>query len=169
MERYISKAVASAVRVCIDEFHISSWKGRIYTLLNNEEIRFQSTDELLSIMGLFWDKLGFPQESTISRSFTAPKQSQLQKQTEEFFHILYPKDGTRDKVKVEMMEDDMGNKQGDKGTFLVRIQYRQNASWQGHVTWVDKNKTVPFRSALELIKLIDSTQDDKLDEWKDET
>ena len=79
---------------------------------------------------------------------------------------MYPKDGTRDKVKVEMMEDDMSNKQGDKGTFLVRIQYRQNASWQGQVTWVDKNKTVPFRSALELIKLIDSTQEEMPDEWK---
>lgn len=166
MERYISKAVASAVRICIDEFHISSWKGRIYTLLNNEEIRFQSTDELLVIMGLFWDKLGYPQESTISRSFVGSKQSQLQRQTEEFFQILYPKDGTRDKVKVEMMEDDMNNKQGDKGTFLVRIQYRQNASWQGHVTWVEENKTVPFRSALELLKLIDSTQNDDTDEWK---
>lgn len=166
MERYISKAVASAVRICIDELHISSWKGRICTILNKEEIPFQSTDELLSILGMFWDNLGYPQESTISRSFTNSKQSQPQKQMEEFFTILYPKDGTRDKVRVEMVEDDMGNKQGDKGTFLVRIQYRQNASWQGHVTWVDENKTVPFRSALELIKLIDSTQEEKPDEWK---
>jgi len=168
MERYISKAVASAVRICIDEFHISSWKGRIYTLLNNEEIRFQSTDELLVIMGLFWDKLGYPQESTISRCFAGPKQSQLQRQTEEFFQILYPKDGARDKVRVEMMEDDMSNKQGDKGTFLVRIQYRQNATWQGQVTWVDENKTVPFRSALELIKLIDSTRSNDVTEWERE-
>jgi len=168
MERYISKAVASAVRICIDELDIRNWKGRIYTILNKDEIHFQSTDELLSIMGLFWDKLGYPQESTISRSFTAPKQSQLQKQTEEFFHILYPKDGTQDKVKVEMMEDDMNKKHGDRGTFLVRIHYRQNASWQGQVTWAEKNKTVPFRSALELIKLIDSTQEEKPDEWQDE-
>lgn len=166
MERYISKAVASAVRICIDEFHISNWKGRICTILNREEIHFQSTDELLSIMGLFWDKLGYPQESTICRSFTAPKQSPLQKQTDEFFQILYPKDGTQDKVKVEMVEDDMNKKHGDKGTFLVRIQYRQNASWQGQVTWVEENKTIPFRSALELIKLIDSTQEEKPNEWK---
>ncbi|MBE5893900.1 MAG: hypothetical protein E7286_11105 [Lachnospiraceae bacterium] len=62
----------------------------------------------------------------------------------------------------------MNNKNGDKGTFLVRIQYRQNASWQGHVTWVEENKTVPFRSALELLKLIDSTQFKDADEWNNE-
>jgi len=168
MEKYISKSVVSAVHVCIDNFRIDSWQGRIYTLLNNKEIHFQSTDELLSIMGLFWDELGFPQESTISRSFTVSGQSQIQKQTNAFFQILYPKDGTRDKVKVEIREDDMNNKNGDKGTFLVRIQYRQNASWQGHVTWVEENKTVPFRSALELLKLIDSTQFKDADEWNNE-
>lgn len=166
MERYISKAVASAVRVCIDEFHTSNWKGRIHTLFNKEEIQFQSTDELLNIMGMFWDMLGYPQESLISRRFTETKRPVLQKQTEEFFQILYPEDGTRDKVKVELLEDDMNSNHGDRGTFLVRIQYRQNASWQGHVTWVEENKTVPFRSALELLKLIDSTQNDDTDEWK---
>ena len=31
----------------------------------------------------------------------------------------------------------------------------QNATWQGSVTWVDENKVQNFRSALELLKLID--------------
>lgn len=49
----------------------------------------------------------------------------------------------------------MLNKKDDKGTFIVRVEQRQNSSWQGRVTWVEENKTVPFRSALELIKLMD--------------
>ena len=40
-------------------------------------------------------------------------------------------------------------------TFVVQIQHRQNATWQGTVVWADRNETKPFRSALELIKLID--------------
>ena len=40
-------------------------------------------------------------------------------------------------------------------TFVVHIQYRQNASWQGTIQWVEENKEVRFRSALELIKLMD--------------
>ena len=42
------------------------------------------------------------------------------------------------------------------GTFVVKILDRQNATWQGTVTWVDENRTQSFRSALELMFLIDS-------------
>ena len=49
---------------------------------------------------------------------------------------------------------------GDKETFVVQTQYRQNATWQGKVTWADKDETKSFRSALELIKLIDSALDE---------
>ena len=42
-----------------------------------------------------------------------------------------------------------------KETFLVNILYRQNATWQGRVLWAEEGKTYSFRSALELLKLID--------------
>ena len=41
-------------------------------------------------------------------------------------------------------------------TFLVHVLNDQNATWQGTVTWTNENKTQSFRSALELIRLIDS-------------
>lgn len=46
---------------------------------------------------------------------------------------------------------------GRQETFVVQILNTQNATWQGTVTWTDQKKTVPFRSALELILLMDST------------
>ena len=60
----------------------------------------------------------------------------------------------------------MDKRRSEQGTFIVRIQYRQNATWQGHVTWVEENKTLPFRSALELIKMIDSTKEEDAGEWE---
>ena len=48
---------------------------------------------------------------------------------------------------------------GDVGTFIVRVQQRQNSSWQGRITWVDENKTVNFRSVWEMVKLIDSAME----------
>ena len=45
------------------------------------------------------------------------------------------------------------------GTFVIRVQHRQHSSWQGRVTYLDEDKTVYFRSALELIKIIDGTLD----------
>ena len=48
------------------------------------------------------------------------------------------------------------------GTFVVKILDRQNATWQGSVTWLEEHKVQYFRSALELMKMIDGALDDKL-------
>jgi hypothetical protein len=46
--------------------------------------------------------------------------------------------------------------QSGRGTFVIQVLSQQNATWQGIITWTDGNKSQPFRSLLELIKLIDS-------------
>ncbi len=48
-----------------------------------------------------------------------------------------------------------------KGTFVVRIQYTQNNSWQGSITWTEKNQTEHFRSALEMMQLMDNALGEK--------
>lgn len=42
-------------------------------------------------------------------------------------------------------------------TFVVSILYTQHSSWQGSIDWISRGekKTQCFRSALELIRLID--------------
>lgn len=44
---------------------------------------------------------------------------------------------------------------GKLATFCVRILFRQNASWQGSVSWSEGEQEEYFRSALELIVLLD--------------
>lgn len=44
---------------------------------------------------------------------------------------------------------------GEKATFVVQVQFRQNASWQGTISWTEEKKTRRFRSALEMLKLMD--------------
>lgn len=55
-----------------------------------------------------------------------------------------------------MSDEELLNKHGDLGTFIIRVQHRQNSSWQGRITWMDEDKTVYFRSMWEMLKLIDS-------------
>lgn len=56
----------------------------------------------------------------------------------------------------------MNEKKSKKsGTFVVRIHNAQNDTWQGEVMWADKNEKKIFRSALELMKLIDSALNDE--------
>ena len=48
------------------------------------------------------------------------------------------------------------NKTDQKNTFVVQILDTQNQTWQGIVTWLNGKHTKPFRSLLELIKMMDS-------------
>lgn len=50
----------------------------------------------------------------------------------------------------------MSEKVIESCNFVIRILNTQNATWQGTVTWTDGKRTEAFRSALELIRLIDS-------------
>lgn len=48
-----------------------------------------------------------------------------------------------------------GYQPSEKGTFIIHIQCRKHATWQGTVVWADKKQSKQFRSALELLKLMD--------------
>ena len=50
-----------------------------------------------------------------------------------------------------------------QGTFIIKILNKQHSTWQGSVTWVEEQKTQNFRSALELLKLIDGALDEELE------
>ena len=49
-----------------------------------------------------------------------------------------------------------GKGQDELATFQIRVLFRQNSSWQGILIWTDQKMDAQFRSALELIRLMDS-------------
>jgi hypothetical protein len=56
-------------------------------------------------------------------------------------------------------------------SFLLKINYHQNHSIQGSIQWLEKRKTVYFRSLMELILLLKEASSDstELRSWfKDE-
>ena len=62
---------------------------------------------------------------------------------------------------MEELMDRIGYPQASVGrcaTFLVHVQYRQNATWQGEIFWAERQRLQTFRSALELLKLFDSAR-----------
>ena len=54
---------------------------------------------------------------------------------------------------VRCLQDE---KNRNKGTFVVHVQYLENSTWQGEIVWAEKNESLKFRSALELLKIMDS-------------
>ena len=47
-------------------------------------------------------------------------------------------------------------KKSQKPSFLIQILDNQNMTWQGTITNLEDNAKMPFRSMLELVKLMDS-------------
>lgn len=50
----------------------------------------------------------------------------------------------------------MSEETGARGTFIIRILNTQHETWQGTLTWTEEKRVESFRSALELVNLIDS-------------
>jgi hypothetical protein len=94
---------------------------------------------MLEYMECFFDALGFPCPDTNVRTFSGQRRTRKQPQR---------------KLKV-MKDQELLRHHGDLGSFVIRVQHRQNSSWQGRITWMEKNKTVAFRSAFELMRLIE--------------
>ena len=58
---------------------------------------------------------------------------------------------------VKCLQDEKNrNTLGKKGTFVVHVQYLENSTWQGEIVRAEKNESLKFRSALELLKIMDS-------------
>ena len=47
---------------------------------------------------------------------------------------------------------DQGN---TKGTFKIEVKFLRNTTWQGSIHWIEEDQKQYFRSALEMIKLMD--------------
>ena len=43
----------------------------------------------------------------------------------------------------------------NKGTFIIKVADCQRGTWQGIVVWADEETTEYFRSALELLQMVD--------------
>ena len=137
----ISWYAPNFINMCIDNINDGELSGRIYHCYSKEPWKFTNILQLIELADDFFDRLEFPQASTSARSFTSTQFS-----------------GVDRLDKVQSPEDFIENR-GQKGNFYLNVRYRQNSSWQGSVTWVEEQREQHFRSALELLKLIDGALD----------
>lgn len=123
--------------LCIDYYKEERIKGRIYYRYRKEPTEFNGMMEALLLIDDFFDELGYP--------FPGSK-----------YHYFIKKEKIKKSDMTKIWSDEeMLKNSGGKGTFVIRVEQRQHSTWQGKVTWVEEGKTESFRSALELIKMID--------------
>ena len=117
--------------ICIDSYENAVPVGRIYNPYLKEGLVFHSTTQLLLEMERVLDRMNLPASFTASRMFAAPPE-----------HDTGP--------------PPQQHRPGELATFAVKILFRQHASWQGCVAWLEGRQEQSFRSVLELILLMDS-------------
>lgn len=125
--------------VCIDSFDEYNMTGRLFHNSLSHELYFRSFMELVEQMEHIFNSLDYPQKSMELRAF--PGTQPLE----------------REKVRAANSSlTHSPSAKGDVATFQLRVMFRQNASWQGTVRWVEQGVSENFRSVLELLHLIDS-------------
>lgn len=117
--------------VCVDSYEHGVLKGRFYNPYTDKGQSFESLTDFLVKAEQMLDEMELPKSFTATRTFAPlPKRPSY--------------------------AADSHCEPGKRATFALRILFRQNASWQGSVTWVDKKQEQSFRSVLELIFLFDN-------------
>ena len=121
-----------STQVCVDGYAEGVLRGRFYHPARPEGLAFESLTQFLLQMEEMLHELDRPQANTAARHF--------------------PTGGEHRTISVP------AGKAGKGGlaTFRLRVLFRQHASWQGEVTWLEEGVSQRFRSVLELVHLMDS-------------
>ncbi len=130
----------NGVILCVDALRACGPAGRLFHSYREDALPFAGADEMIFRMEELYNALNFPHPGTNERSFAPVKKT----------GIHYTE---RDRI---MKDEALLSKHGDLGTFIVRVQHRQNSSWQGRITWMEQDKTISFRSVWEMVKLIEN-------------
>ena len=117
--------------VCIDDYEDGVPVGRFYNPYSPNGEKFRGIVRFLGRMEDTLDRMNYPQAFTTARAFSRPYSNMAAPSGEKL-------------------------REGKIATFAVRILFRQNASWQGSVTWLENDRSQSFRSVLELVLLMDS-------------
>lgn len=131
--------------VCVNQEHESDYAGVLYNPYIPEPVAFGQIKDLLTALEAFFDTISFPQPFFETRSFLEGKP-----------------DGEPTAAPERFWDNSLFDRyRGDLATFVVEVHFRQNATWQGNVRWVERERSAAFRSTLELIKLVDSVMQNK--------
>ena len=133
----------NGIVLCVNKKARGLIEGELYHGYSKEGHPFTGCEEIIKTAEEFFNTLGFPHRGTCDRDIEGRTYSHQKKRG----------------MTRALSDENMLEKHGDIGTFVIRVQHRQHSSWQGRVTYLEEDKSVYFRSVLELIKIIDGVLD----------
>ena len=140
--------------------------GTISHMFYEYDEAFCGLDTAILKMDNMLNDIGSVQASTKLRDFNSKenrkKKSKVTNLSQKVKNEAEKKNSPKEQYRTT--EELMKMTQGQLNYFIIDIMYRQNSSWQGNITWRNSSKRPRremFRSVLELLKLIQSSFDNK--------
>ena len=125
-----------SILVCVDSYEDKLMSGRIVNMFLGDECRFNNLMQLLLIVEDMLSDSHYPQSFTGQRRFSKNRNEK--------------KEPANPSGKPSSAAPT-----GEVATFSLRILFRQHATWQGSLFWMEKDQSEDFRSVLEIIYLMD--------------
>lgn len=130
MEPAVYPPTIDEILICVDSNQAGVFSGRLF-FPGKEAEAFTCLSQCLLRINALLDENGQLQPYTVPRTF-------------------------RKQLPDYLPTPASGLPAGNTATFHLRVLYRRNSSWQGKMTWLEKDLCHSFRSVLELMILIDS-------------
>lgn len=131
-------SLPNLMNICVDDAAEGEISGRLYHCYAQEPVLFRNVIELLMEAESLFDRIGYPQASTRSRSFgdsePAMRKTAVQKVVSQKDIIQYT---------------------GKLATLVTGVRFRQNSTWQGEFVRGETGECFQFLNTLSFVRLID--------------
>ena len=124
--------------ICVESYRERQIIGTLYHASNEEGKPFRNAMQMIMEIDSILESMSFPKSSLQRRSFA-------RRETEE-----------KKTLNFQPNVSNYKERRGELATFKLRVTFKQNASWQGILTWVESETAEAFRSLLEMLMLMDS-------------
>lgn len=135
------------ISLCVDAGGRTGEQGELHHLYEGKTVAFCSLFEAVNQMEELYDAISYPRAASRLRSFWTDQKPNSHATGET--PIFRPGE-----IREAGALEQVLRCRGAKATFWIRVLYRQHTSWQGEVTWVERQKKEHFRSTLELLRLL---------------
>ncbi|HOF99519.1 MAG TPA: hypothetical protein PK438_01355 [Clostridia bacterium] len=105
-------------------------RGTLYNPYFARELRFSNALQFLALVEELLDAIGCPQKAMETPGFRS--------------------------ARCESAPEEDAHERPALATFKLNVLFRQNASWQGRLVWLEKKSETQFRSVLELLMILDN-------------
>lgn len=152
------------IQICIDTYDDGEIRGRLFNAYYRDALFFDSSMDMIRMLEDIFNTFDYPHATMDLRTLEDADDYTMKAETVSGEENL-PLARTMGRMTgspsrrihvAPSMQLYTHTVRGKIATMRMRVMFRQNASWQGTIKWVEEDLQEDFQSVLELMLLVDS-------------